>query len=109
MNYRHRERKTVFLPFNVYSRSRYLGTFFSRNVSQEGLFLNMESDEFPTDDFVDLQFRVNGVGYFVRGMVAHQIQGQGVGILLAYWRTEDFLAHGAYRQYITPNRANLAA
>jgi hypothetical protein len=100
MNRRRSERRVACLPFDVYSRARPLGRFWTSNLSQEGLFLNTASDQDLDDAILDLHFQVAGVEHCLRGIVADRIQGQGVWIELAYWRAGSRAAHSAYLAWV---------
>ena len=109
MNRRRSERRTACLPFDVSCRGRPLGRFWTRNLSQEGLFLSTGSREGFDEAILDLRFQVAGVEHCLRGIVVHRIQGQGVGIQLAYWREKSRAAHSAYLVYGSPDHACRAA
>jgi hypothetical protein len=104
MNRRRSERRTACLPFDVFCRGRPLGRFWTRNLSQEGLFLSTGSREGFDEVILDLRFQVAGVEHCLRGIVADRIQGQGVWIQLAYWREESRAAHSAYLAYWSLDR-----
>jgi len=109
MNRRRSERIATRLPFDVYCRGRRLGRFWTRNASREGIFLGTGSYEYPADAILDLRFQVDGVEHCLRGTVAHHVQGQGIGIQLAYWRKGDLPAYSAYLQYAFPDQLHRAA
>jgi len=109
MNRRRSKRAPARVPFDLYCRARRLGRFWTSNLSQEGLFLHTGAIERLDAAILDLRFRANGAEYRLRGIVVHQIQGQGIGIQLAYWRTGDRPAHAAYLQLTKPSRLCQAA
>lgn len=109
MNRRHRERTTACVPFDVYFQARRLGRFWTCNVGQEGLFLNTGLLECFSGAILELRFQAEAKEHSLRGIVVHQVQGQGVGVQLAYWRTRNRLSHLAYLRFIIPNRLRQAA
>ncbi len=102
---RRTERLPIRVAFDVYDRCRYLGRFWTRDLSQEGLFLHTESAEPLWRTILSLRFCANGVERCLRGTAVHGIPGEGVGIQLAFWRPSDHADHCAYRQLITTERS----
>ena len=109
MNRRRSARTAACLPFDVYCHSRRLGRFWTRNVSQEGLFLSTGSIEGFNNAILELRFRSKGLHHCLRGVVVQQIRGKGVGIQLSYWRRDARPAHLAYLEYTLPKRSYEAA
>lgn len=98
---RRSERVPVSLAFDVYDRCRYLGRFWTRDVSQEGLFLNAKCADTMRNTILSLRFCADGVERCLRGTAVHGVPGEGVGIQLAFWRQRDHADHCAYRQLIS--------
>lgn len=97
---RRSERVPISLAFDVYDRCRYLGRFWTRDVSQEGLFLKAPFTECLERTILSLRFCADGVERCLRGTAVHGIPGQGVGIQLAFWRLSDHADHCAFRQLV---------
>lgn len=106
---RRSERVAVSLAFDVYDRCRYLGRFWTRDVSQEGLFLKAPFTEYLERTILSLRFCADGVERCLRGTAVHGIPGQGVGIQLAFWRPSDHADHCAFRQLIHIHNPTLQA
>ena len=102
MERRRRERIPACLAFDVFDRRRYLGRFWTRDVSQEGLFLKADDSTRLSDTIVRLRFQAQGVEHCLRGITIRRVQGQGAGIQLAFWRRGDDDAFAAYRKLIQP-------
>ena len=102
MERRRRERIALRLAFDVFGGRRYLGRFWTRDVSQEGLFLNADNPDDLSNTILSLRFQADGVDYCLRGIAIRRVQGQGAGIQLAFWRHGDDDAYAAYRQLIRP-------
>jgi len=96
LNRRRSARVPVHLAFDVYLRQARLGTFWTQNVSQEGLFLGTSSPGRFASGVLDLRFLADGSEHRLRGIAVHQAPGKGVGVQIAYWRKDDRLAHQAY-------------
>ena len=103
MERRRRVRVALRLAFEVFSRDRYLGRFWTRDVSQEGLFLEVNDPEGLSGTLLSLCFRAAGVEHRLRGIAIRKVQGKGVGIQLAFWRQADDDAFAAYRKLIQPD------
>ncbi len=103
MERRRRERIPLCLAFDVFGGGRYLGRFWSRDVSQEGLFLKADDPDCLSDTILSLRFLAGGVEYRLRGAAIRRVEGQGVGIQLAFWRHADDDAYAAYRKLIHPD------
>jgi hypothetical protein len=99
---RRRERFPLSLAFDVFGGGRYLGRFWSRDVSQEGLFLMAADPDCLSGTILSLRFRADGVEHRLRGTAIRRVQGQGVGIALAFWRHGDDDAYAAYRKLLQP-------
>lgn len=97
---RRTERIPVRLAFDVYDRGRHLGRFWTRDVSQEGIFLNAECPDALRDTILSLRFCAGGLTCCLRGTAVRGIPGEGVGIQLAFWRASDHADYRAYRQLI---------
>lgn len=106
---RRSERVPVSLAFDVYDRCRYLGRFWSRDLSQEGVFLKAPFTESLERTILSLRFWADGVERSLRGTAVHGIPGQGVGIQLAFWRPSDHVDHCAFRQLIQIHSPTLQA
>jgi hypothetical protein len=91
------------LTFDVYGGNRYLGRFWSRDVSQEGLFLKADDPDCLSGTILSLRFLAGGGEYRLRGTAIRRVQGQGAGIQLAFWRHADDDAYAAYRKLIHPD------
>jgi hypothetical protein len=102
MERRRCERVPVCLAFDVFGGGRYLGRFWSRDVSQEGLFLKADDPDRLSGTILSLRFQTNGVEHRLRGIALRRVQGQGAGIQLAFWRHADDDAYAAYRKLIHP-------
>jgi hypothetical protein len=102
MERRHRGRIPLCLAFDVSDGGRYLGRFWTRDVSQEGLFLKADDPDCLSDRILSLRFHADGVERCLRGIAIRRVQGQGVGIQIAFWRHGDDEAYAAYRQLIGP-------
>lgn len=98
-------RVQVRLAFDVYERERYLGRFWSRDLSQEGLFLETGTAAPLLRRILSLHFRADGVERQVRGTTIHEVPGAGVGIQLAFWRSDDQADQSAYRRLISNEAA----
>jgi hypothetical protein len=96
MECRRSPRVPVHLALDVYLHHTRLGRFSTRNVSQEGLFLDTPSPEVSAGGLLDLVFHADGSEHRLRGIAVHQTPGKGVGIQIAYWRKDDRRAHLAY-------------
>jgi hypothetical protein len=96
LNRRRSSRVPVHLAFDVYLRHARLGRFWTRNVSQEGLFLGTSSPGHFPSGVLDLLFHADGSEHRLRGIAVHKTPGQGVGVQIAYWRKDDHRAHQAY-------------
>ncbi|MGE5154896.1 MAG: PilZ domain-containing protein [Bdellovibrio bacteriovorus] len=97
---RRTERIPVRLAFDVYDRGRYLGRFWTRDVSPEGLFLHTEAPESLRRTILSLRFCADGVQRCLRGTAVHAIPGEGVGVQIAVWRQAGRADHYAYHQLI---------
>lgn len=102
MERRRRERIPMCLAFKVYDGGRHLGRFWTRDVSQEGLFLKADDPDCLSNTILSLRFQTNGVEHRLRGIAIRRVQGQGAGIQLAFWRHADDDAYAAYRKLIHP-------
>jgi hypothetical protein len=100
MERRRRERIPMCLAFDVFDRRRYLGRFWTRDVSQEGVFLKADDPKRLSDRIVRLRFQAHGVEHCLRGIAIRRVPGQGAGIQLAFWRDGDDDAYAAYRKLI---------
>ena len=109
MDRRCNERIAASVPFDVYCRGDRLGQFRTRDLSQESLFLETRSGERLGGEILELRFRIDGKVHCLRGIVAHQVEGQGVDIQLAYWRVGDRQAHQAYVHLYKSSRLHIAA
>jgi hypothetical protein len=103
MERRRRERIALRLAFDVFGGGRYLGRFWTRDVSQEGLFLQTDNPDCLSDTILRLGFHAGGVEHGLRGIAIRRVQGQGAGIQLAFWRHVDDDAYAAYRKLIQPD------
>lgn len=103
MERRRCERVPVCLAFDVFGVGRYLGRFWSRDVSQEGLFLKAADSDRLSGTILSLRFQTGGVEHRLRGTAIRRVQGQGAGIQLAFWRHADDDAYAAYRKLIHPD------
>ncbi len=92
------------LAVEVYDSSRHLGRFWTHDVSQEGMFLNLDRTDLLRRTILRLAFDAEGVTCFLRGAAVREIRGEGVGIQLAFWRHGDEAAHAAYRELIAAPR-----
>jgi hypothetical protein len=102
MECRRRERIALRLAFDVFGGGRYLGRFWSRDVSQEGLFLKAPDPDCLSGTILSMRFQTGGVEHRLRGTAIRRVQGQGAGIQLAFWRHGDDEAYAAYRKLIHP-------
>lgn len=97
---RRTERIPVRLAFDVYDPFRYVGRFWSRDLSKEGLFLDAKPTDPLTNTILSLRFVADGMERRLRGTAVHGVPGEGVGIQLAVWRRADQADHRAYRQLL---------
>jgi hypothetical protein len=103
MERRRCERIPVCLAFEVFYGGRFLGRFWTRVVSQEGLFLKADDPDCLSGTILSLRFHADGVEYRLRGIAIRRVPGQGAGIQLAFWRHGDDDAYAAYRKLIHPD------
>ena len=102
MERRRRERFPLSLAFDVFGGGRYLGRFWSRDVSLEGLFLKVADPDRLSGTILSLRFQTAGIEHRLRGTAIRRVQDQGAGIQLAFWRHGDDDAYAAYRKLIQP-------
>ena len=103
MERRRCDRAPLALAFDVFGGGRYLGRFWSRDVSQEGLFMKAADPDRLSGAILTLRFQTGGVEHRLRGTAIRRVQGQGAGIQLAFWRHGDDDAYAAYRKLIHPD------
>ena len=100
MERRRCERIPLSLAFDVYDGGRHLGRFWTRDLSQDGLFLKAHDPNCLTNTILSLRFHADGMEYCVRGIGIRRVHRQGAGIQLAFWRHGDEDAYAAYRKLI---------
>lgn len=88
------------LAVEAYDASHYLGRFWTHDVSQEGVFLRTDRTDRLRGTILRLWFETDGVACSLRGAAVREVEGQGVGVQLAYCRPGDEAAHAAYRKLI---------
>lgn len=86
------------LALEVYDPNRFLGRYWTADMSQEGLFLYADRMDHLTNTILRLRFDADDGAFCLRGAAVREVQGQGVGVQLAFWRRGDGSAHAAYRR-----------
>ena len=95
-------RTALRVAVKVYDSRRFLGRYWTGDLSQEGLFLHADRTDHLTNTILRLRFADDGA-FCLRGAAVREVRGQGVGVQLAFWRRGDDSAHAAYRQLIQPD------
>jgi len=93
----------VSLAFDVFDGGPHLGRSWTRDVSQEGLFLKAADLDCLSDTILGLRFQADAVERRLRDIAMRRVQGQSAGIQLAFWRHADDDAYAAYRKLIHPD------
>jgi hypothetical protein len=92
------------LAFDVYDRSRYLGRYWSRDVSYDGLFLEADDAEPLEHTILNLHFTAEGMERCLQGIAVRAVRGEGIGVQLAVWRAADRTAYTAFQRAISAER-----
>jgi hypothetical protein len=81
MEHRYFPRVEIPLAAKLYRNETLLGTFMTRNISLEGMFLETGDIALVRNDIIRLQLAILQEEYLIKGIVAHIGYG-GIGILM---------------------------
>jgi hypothetical protein len=106
---RHSERIPIRLAFDVYVRFRYVGRYWSSDASHDGVFLKADDADPLMGTILNLHFNAEGTEQCLQGIAVRAVQGKGVGVQLAIWRSADRAAYASFLRLIgTRYRAPMA-
>ena len=81
VEHRYYPRLDASLKVGVFKGDELLGYFTTRNISLDGLFIEMPQDVLTINDVIGILIGVNGDAHMQKGIVVHH-SAQGVGVML---------------------------
>jgi len=106
---RQSERIPIRLAFDVHVRFRYVGRYWSSDASHDGVFLEADDADPLMGTILHLHFDAEGTEQCLQGIAVRAVQGEGVGVQLAIWRSADRAAYASLLRLIgTRYRAPMA-